>query len=191
MTDCCIKQAAAAHYCDSQTLFQVRNQFPPERGGLHRVQAYTHREAGHLGEISHRSWVMCSALCLVYVAACRCACPRPQAPLALRAVCRGCIRRACSGQQTPVDLRDISLGPWAVSPVSPFLLSVPFEGNSKTLYMIISGKQPSRSCWCSRRAPSRTFRIAGRTVEVDAMIFCRGQCPAACFLRALLPVFCM
>jgi len=113
-TDRCVKRAAAAHYFGSQPLFQVRNLASPRAGaacaGFQRAR--TGRQApGHLHEISHRSCVMCSASCLVHTAACRCACPLPQAPPALRALCRGWIQRACTGQQAPVDTRDTSLGP--------------------------------------------------------------------------------
>jgi len=56
----------------------------PERGGLCRERARTGRQAPrHLSEISHRPWVLCPAPCLVHIAACRCACPLPQAPPAL------------------------------------------------------------------------------------------------------------
>jgi len=32
LTDCCVKRAAAAHYCGSQPLFQVRNLASPRAG---------------------------------------------------------------------------------------------------------------------------------------------------------------
>ena len=67
-------------------------------------------------------------------------------------------------------------------------MSVPFEGVSKPLCMIISGKQPSRSCYYSRSSPTRTLRIAGRTVEANVMIFCRELCPTTFFLRVLCPI---
>jgi len=91
----------------------AKSSFPQSGAACAGLQrAHTGRQApGHLGEIPHRPWVLCPALCLVHIAACRCACPLPQAPPALRALCRGWIQRACTGQQAPVDPRDTSLGP--------------------------------------------------------------------------------
>ena len=120
-TDYCVRRAAAAQYCGSQPLFQVRNLAAPRAGaacaGLQRAR--TGRQApGHLLKILHGPWVTCPAPCLVHIAACRCACPISQAPPALRALCRGWIQRACAGRQAPVHPRDTSPGPWAESHVS-------------------------------------------------------------------------
>jgi len=112
-TDCCVKRAAAAHLRLPAPLSGAKSSFPQSRAACAGLQrAHTGRQApGHLGEILHRPWVLCPAPCLVHIAACRCACPLPQAPPALRALCRGWIQRACTGQQAPVDPRDSSLAP--------------------------------------------------------------------------------
>ena len=71
----------------------AESSFPQNRAACAGLQrANTGRlAAGHLGEISHRPWVLCPAPCLVHIAACRCACPLPQGPPVLRALCRGWI----------------------------------------------------------------------------------------------------
>ena len=112
-TDCCVKWAAAAHYCGSQPLSQVRN-LASLRAGRPAQGCSMHTQGGrHQG-----TWLKshidpgCRVPRLVWCILRRVGAPGPFHRL--RQHCEhfaGWIQRACTGQQAPVDPRDTSLGP--------------------------------------------------------------------------------